>query len=67
LALVQDPRDTMAARDGAGLAAPQIGVPLVREVEGFHARLVLQYEGGGAARPGTADLSPQRSATQQGP
>jgi len=28
LALVQDLRDTMAARDGAGLAAPQIGVPL---------------------------------------
>jgi hypothetical protein len=27
LALVQDLRDTMAARDGAGLAAPQIGVP----------------------------------------
>jgi peptide deformylase len=27
-ALVQDLRDTMAARDGAGLAAPQIGVPL---------------------------------------
>jgi peptide deformylase len=28
LALVQDLRDTMAAGDGAGLAAPQIGVPL---------------------------------------
>jgi hypothetical protein len=28
LALVQDLRDTMAARDGAGLAAPQIGVSL---------------------------------------
>jgi len=28
LALVQELRDTMAARDGAGLAAPQIGVPL---------------------------------------
>jgi len=28
LTLVQDLRDTMAARDGAGLAAPQIGVPL---------------------------------------
>ena len=28
LALVQDLRDTMAARDGAGLAAPQIGVLL---------------------------------------
>ncbi len=28
LALVQDLRDTMAARDGAGLAAPQIAVPL---------------------------------------
>jgi peptide deformylase len=28
LALVQDLRDTMAARDCAGLAAPQIGVPL---------------------------------------
>lgn len=28
LELVQDLRDTMAARDGAGLAAPQIGVPL---------------------------------------
>ena len=28
LALVHDLRDTMAARDGAGLAAPQIGVPL---------------------------------------
>lgn len=28
LALVQDLRDTMAATDGAGLAAPQIGVPL---------------------------------------
>jgi peptide deformylase len=28
MALVQDLRDTMAARDGAGLAAPQIGVPL---------------------------------------
>ena len=27
-ALLQDLRDTMAARDGAGLAAPQIGVPL---------------------------------------
>ncbi len=27
-ALVQDMRDTMAALDGAGLAAPQIGVPL---------------------------------------
>ncbi len=27
LTLVQDLRDTMAARDGAGLAAPQIGVP----------------------------------------
>ena len=27
-ALVNDLRDTMAARDGAGLAAPQIGVPL---------------------------------------
>ena len=28
IALVRDLRDTMAARDGAGLAAPQIGVPL---------------------------------------
>ncbi|KEF41762.1 MAG: peptide deformylase [Cyanobium sp. CACIAM 14] len=28
LALVEDLRDTMAASDGAGLAAPQIGVPL---------------------------------------
>jgi peptide deformylase len=27
-ALLKDLRDTMAARDGAGLAAPQIGVPL---------------------------------------
>jgi peptide deformylase len=27
-ALLQDLRDTMAAKDGAGLAAPQIGVPL---------------------------------------
>jgi peptide deformylase len=27
-ALLQDMRDTMAANDGAGLAAPQIGVPL---------------------------------------
>jgi len=27
-ALLQDMRDTMAARNGAGLAAPQIGVPL---------------------------------------
>lgn len=27
-ALIEDLRDTMAARDGAGLAAPQIGVPL---------------------------------------
>lgn len=27
-ALLQDMRDTMAALDGAGLAAPQIGVPL---------------------------------------
>lgn len=27
-ALIRDLRDTMAARDGAGLAAPQIGVPL---------------------------------------
>jgi peptide deformylase len=27
-ALIGDLRDTMAARDGAGLAAPQIGVPL---------------------------------------
>ncbi|KMM17181.1 peptide deformylase [Synechococcus sp. GFB01] len=26
--LIHDLRDTMAARDGAGLAAPQIGVPL---------------------------------------
>jgi len=26
--LIDDLRDTMAARDGAGLAAPQIGVPL---------------------------------------
>jgi len=28
LALITDLRDTMAARDGAGLAAPQIAVPL---------------------------------------
>ncbi len=28
MALVQDLRDTMAAANGAGLAAPQIGVPL---------------------------------------
>jgi peptide deformylase len=28
LALVHDLHDTMSARDGAGLAAPQIGVPL---------------------------------------
>jgi peptide deformylase len=27
-ALIADLRNTMAARDGAGLAAPQIGVPL---------------------------------------
>lgn len=27
-ALIENLRDTMAARDGAGLAAPQIGVPL---------------------------------------
>ncbi len=27
-ALLQDMRDTMAHEDGAGLAAPQIGVPL---------------------------------------
>lgn len=26
--MIEDLRDTMAARDGAGLAAPQIGVPL---------------------------------------
>jgi peptide deformylase len=28
LALIADLRETMAARDGAGLAAPQIAVPL---------------------------------------
>ena len=27
-ALLEDMRDTMVAHDGAGLAAPQIGVPL---------------------------------------
>lgn len=37
VALVADMRDTMAARDGAGLAAPQIGVGLRVAVFGVHA------------------------------
>ncbi|MFZ0407850.1 MAG: peptide deformylase [Cyanobium sp.] len=35
--LIQDLRDTMAARDGAGLAAPQIGVPLRLVIFGISA------------------------------
>ena len=34
-ALLQDLRDTMKAQDGAGLAAPQIGVPLQVVIFGF--------------------------------
>jgi peptide deformylase len=34
-ALLADLRDTMAAEDGAGLAAPQIGVPLQVVIFGF--------------------------------
>jgi peptide deformylase len=34
-ALIDDLRDTMAARDGAGLAAPQIAVPLRVVIYGF--------------------------------
>ena len=34
-ALLQDLRDTMAAENGAGLAAPQIGVPLQVVIFGF--------------------------------
>ena len=34
-ALLQDLRDTMAAQNGAGLAAPQIGVPLQVVIFGF--------------------------------
>jgi peptide deformylase len=34
-ALLQDMRDTMAAQKGAGLAAPQIGVPLRVVIFGF--------------------------------
>jgi len=34
--LIEDLRDTMAATDGAGLAAPQIGVPLRVVIFGFH-------------------------------
>ena len=34
-ALLQDMRDTMAALNGAGLAAPQIGVPLRLVIFGF--------------------------------
>ena len=37
LALVQDMRDTMAHLDGAGLAAPQIGVGLRVVIFGVHA------------------------------
>ena len=36
-ALIQDMRDTMAAYDGAGLAAPQIGVGLRVVIFGVHA------------------------------
>ncbi|MFO7630273.1 MAG: peptide deformylase, partial [Prochlorococcaceae cyanobacterium] len=36
-ALIADLRDTMAARDGAGLAAPQIGVPLRLVIYGISA------------------------------
>lgn len=35
-ALITDLRDTMAARDGAGLAAPQIDVPLRVVIFGIH-------------------------------
>ena len=34
-ALLDDMRDTMAAKDGAGLAAPQIGVPLAVVIFGL--------------------------------
>jgi peptide deformylase len=36
-ALLQDMRDTMRAKDGAGLAAPQIGVPLQVVIFGVEA------------------------------
>ena len=36
-ALLQDMRDTMVAQQGAGLAAPQIGVPLRVVIFGFEA------------------------------
>lgn len=36
-ALIEDMRDTMAHLDGAGLAAPQIGVPLRVVIFGVHA------------------------------
>jgi len=35
VSLLQDLRDTMAAQNGAGLAAPQIGVPLQVVIFGF--------------------------------
>jgi peptide deformylase len=49
-ALLADMRDTMRAADGAGLAAPQIGVPLrVLSVPGFRGLVPrfmrLRYEG----------------------
>ena len=34
--LIEDLRDTLAATDGAGLAAPQIGVPLRVVIYGIH-------------------------------
>jgi peptide deformylase len=37
--LLQDLRDTMKAQDGAGLAAPQIGVPLQVVIFGFEQNL----------------------------
>jgi peptide deformylase len=40
-ALIRDLRDTMQARDGAGLAAPQIGVPL--RVVIFHVTVNPRY------------------------
>jgi peptide deformylase len=47
--LIEDMRDTMAARDGAGLAAPQIGVPM--RVVIFCLTSNPRYPGG-AADPG---------------
>lgn len=70
-ALINDLRDTMAAREGAGLAAPQIGVPLRLVIVGNN-RPNRRYPDAPPLRqrvlinPRITPIGPERTAAEEG-